>query len=91
MEKAGYSKEDVYEVGTVKGNHAREFATVVYHPTDEYFIWYKKIECHKECKNEVYQYRNCKICGDTFPITMGEKLFYEKKGFDLPWKCKDCR
>lgn len=51
----------------------------------------KKIEYHKECTNEVYQYRNCRICGDIFPITMGEKLFYDKKGYDLPWKCKDCR
>lgn len=51
----------------------------------------KKIEYHKECKNDFYQNRSCKICGDTFPITMGEKLFYEKKGLNLPWKCKDCR
>lgn len=46
---------------------------------------------HKDCKNNVYINRNCKICGDLFSITYGEKMFFENKGFNLPTKCKDCR
>ena len=42
-------------------------------------------------KNEIYVWRTCKECGERFSITVGEKEFFDKKGFDLPMRCKDCR
>ncbi|MCM1194257.1 MAG: hypothetical protein NC548_34280 [Lachnospiraceae bacterium] len=47
LEAAGYSREDVSEVGTVKGNHAREYATTLYQPTDEFFLWNKYAYMHR--------------------------------------------
>ena len=34
---------------------------------------------------------NCNICKKKMQMTKGELSFYEKKGFDLPKKCKECR
>lgn len=51
----------------------------------------KSMNMHKECKNSVYITHMCKVCKNWFPITYGEKQFFESKGFNLPQKCKDCR
>jgi serine/threonine protein kinase len=42
-------------------------------------------------KNIVYNHVSCSNCGVAFTITYGEKEFFEKKGYDLPKKCKNCR
>lgn len=47
LEAAGYNKEDVYEAGTVRGNHAREYATTIYRPTDAYFLWNEYAYMHR--------------------------------------------
>ena len=41
--------------------------------------------------NSVYMHVNCVNCGAQFEITYGNKEFFEKKGFDLPKRCIDCR
>ena len=46
---------------------------------------------HKDCKDVIYKRVSCSKCGDFFSITYGEKISFEKKGFDLPKKCKSCR
>jgi len=33
----------------------------------------------------------CVDCNSPFTFTAGEQEFYEKKGFVLPKRCKDCR
>jgi CxxC-x17-CxxC domain-containing protein len=33
----------------------------------------------------------CKDCGNDFEWTAEEQEFYEKKGFNQPLRCKDCR
>lgn len=42
-------------------------------------------------RNIVYTTVCCSECGKNFDITYGEKEFYDKMGFQLPKKCKDCR
>lgn len=42
-------------------------------------------------KQAVYTTIRCSQCGQTFEITNGEKAFFDKKGFQLPKKCKECR
>ena len=39
----------------------------------------------------VYTTIRCSECGRSFEITNGEKEFFDKKGFQLPKKCKNCR
>lgn len=46
---------------------------------------------HGECKNKEYVRSFCKVCGDRFTITYGEKEYLENKGYELPKKCKNCR
>ncbi|MDR0920007.1 MAG: zinc-ribbon domain-containing protein [Oscillospiraceae bacterium] len=41
--------------------------------------------------NSVYTTIICSNCDHPFEITYGEKKFYDKKGFDLPKKCSECR
>lgn len=43
------------------------------------------------CEKEVYETRLCRICGEQYDITFGEKNFYEFKGWKLPLKCGECR
>jgi hypothetical protein len=53
-----------------------------------------KYEMCKDCfnlKNMVYTRVRCSDCGRVFEITNGEKEFFEKKGYQLPKKCKSCR
>lgn len=48
----------------------------------------------KDClnkRNMVYTTIRCSECGRSFEITNGEKEFFDKKGFQLPKKCKNCR
>ena len=33
----------------------------------------------------------CRTCGKIFTLSSSELRFYEKKGFQLPRRCKDCR
>lgn len=62
-----------------------------------YEKYVKKSPKHELCKDcyeymrQPYRYVKCVDCGKTFEITNGEHLFYKKKGFDLPKRCKDCR
>ena len=53
-----------------------------------------RYEICKDClnkRNMVYTTIRCSECGRNFEITNGEKEFFDKKGFQLPKKCKDCR
>ena len=53
-----------------------------------------RYELCKDClnkRNMVYITARCVQCGKSFEITNGEKEFYDKKGFQLPRKCKECR
>lgn len=53
-----------------------------------------KYEICKDClnkRNMVYKTIRCSGCGRNFEITNGEKEFYDKKGYQLPKKCKSCR
>lgn len=51
----------------------------------------KSMNMHKECKNSVYITHMCRVCGNRFSITYGEKQFFESNDLNLPQKCKDCR
>lgn len=42
-------------------------------------------------KNSVAQYKSCRSCGRSFSITHGEIEFFNKKGYDLPTRCPNCR
>lgn len=42
-------------------------------------------------KCQVYTKLTCSDCYTTFEITIGEKEFYDKQGFDLPKRCKSCK
>lgn len=46
---------------------------------------------HKECRDKIFKNVFCKSCGNPFSITFGEKESLERKGYDLPKRCKDCR
>lgn len=46
---------------------------------------------HKECRDIVYTYAYCKECGNRFSITFGEKESFDRKGYELPKRCKGCR
>lgn len=53
-----------------------------------------RYEICKDClnkRNMVYTTIRCSECGRSFEITNGEKEFFDKKGFQLPKKCKNCR
>ena len=62
-----------------------------------YQKYIRRIHRYKVCKectkkrNMVYKTVRCAQCGKTFEITNGEKEFFDKKGFQLPKKCKECR
>lgn len=47
--------------------------------------------CRSCLKKMVYTKVRCTQCGKVFEITNGEKEFYDKKGFQLPKRCKECR
>lgn len=49
----------------------------------------EEITVDKE-KEIVYE-TNCNVCMNKIQMTKGELTFYEKKGFSLPKKCKECR
>lgn len=51
----------------------------------------RKQKFHKECKNKEYARLRCKMCGNEFTITYGEKESFENMGYVLPKKCKHCR
>ncbi|WP_299831277.1 zinc-ribbon domain containing protein [uncultured Metabacillus sp.] len=38
-----------------------------------------------------YYTRECYDCNNNFEISIGELKFFNKKGFDLPKRCKNCR
>lgn len=46
---------------------------------------------HKECRDKIFKKFFCKSCGNPFSITFGEKESFERKGLELPKRCKDCR
>lgn len=43
-----------------------------------------------DCRNKPYETRYCTECGRSFVITNGEKYSMDKKGYELPKKCKSC-
>ena len=47
-------------------------------------------DCY-ERKNTIWMRRECKDCGRTFEITLGEKEYFERNGLNLPTRCDDCR
>ncbi len=44
-----------------------------------------------ECSQKMYEKRICAQCGQEFAITMGEKMFLESRGKEMPLDCKPCR
>lgn len=47
--------------------------------------------CQNCYRNSPWEIRTCVDCGERFTITCGERDFYQKRGFDLPLRCKGCR
>ena len=45
----------------------------------------------EEKKDLVKETRTCKECGKEFTITFGQAAWYEKRGFQLPGRCDECR
>lgn len=80
-----------------EGEHykcARCGCDMVYTNYQKYIKEMPKYEICKEChdhKKEVYQRVRCATCGKVFEITYGEKEFYDKKGYQLPKNCPNCR
>lgn len=67
---------------------------MIYTNYQKYIKHSHKYEICRDCynkKNTVYAIVKCSECGESFKITYGEKEFYERKGFQLPKKCKNCR
>ena len=67
---------------------------MIYTNYQKYIRRIQRYEVCKECikkRNMVYKTVRCAQCGKTFEITNGEKEFFDKKGFQLPKKCKECR
>ena len=52
---------------------------------------------HEKCMacndklNSIYVSKPCSDCGRLFSITFGEKEYFDRKGFDLPKRCPNCR
>ena len=42
-------------------------------------------------KSIVFKTIICNCCNKGFNLTIGEKEYYDQKGFDLPKRCPDCR
>ena len=67
---------------------------MIYTNYQKYIRRIPRYEVCKDCinkRNMVYTTVRCAQCGKTFEITNGEKEFFDKKGFQLPKKCKECR
>ena len=67
---------------------------MIYKNYQKYIKKTNKYDICKECrdrKNKIYTTLRCSVCGNSFDITYGEKEYFEKKGFQLPKKCKKCR
>lgn len=67
---------------------------MLYSNYQKYIKTSPKHEICKDCfnwKDLTYISVRCSECGRVFEITNGEKEFFDKKGFALPKKCKDCR
>lgn len=47
-------------------------------------------DCFKDMETS-FSSRVCVDCGKTFTITVGEKEYFESKGFELPKRCSKCR
>lgn len=47
-------------------------------------------DCRKELDTVVKEIE-CRGCGDTFDFTLGEKEYYDSKGYDYPKRCSNCR
>lgn len=56
---------------------------------DKYHIGRQRF--HKECRNKAYVRSYCKVCGQEFIITYGERKSFESLRYELPKKCKNCR
>lgn len=71
---------------------------MVYTNYQKYIKRAPKFKICKDCKdfknnqkNMVYTSILCPDCHKYFDITYGEKEFYDKKGLQLPKRCKNCR
>ena len=51
----------------------------------------KKLPPSRCDKSQVYTTKTCCDCGTQFEITVGEKEFYDKQGFELSKRCKACK
>lgn len=75
--------------------HCAECGCEMVHTNYQKYIKHSpRYEICKDClnkRNMVYKTIRCSECGRNFDITYGEKEFYDKKGFQLPKKCKNCR
>lgn len=47
-------------------------------------------DCHA-FNNRVYKYLDCSECLQSFEFKNRDKEFYDKKGFNYPKRCKECR
>lgn len=50
-------------------------------------------ECY-ECRQEldsVVKEIECRACGESFDFTLGEKEYYDSKGYEEPKRCQTCR
>lgn len=52
---------------------------------------YRDYDLCSECRNEVVDRKICVECNEWFEITLGEMISFEKKGLNLPKRCKKCR
>lgn len=48
-------------------------------------------ECSSQYRSQVYQRIQCRLCGRVFDFTNGDREFYERKGYNFPSKCPECR
>lgn len=47
-------------------------------------------DCRKELDTVVKEIE-CRGCGETFDFTLGEKEYYDSKGYEYPKRCSSCR
>ena len=69
----------------------REMIYTNYQKLNKHAKRYKICRDCYEKRNTIWNRRTCKNCGRLFEITLGEKEYFEKKGFALPTRCEDCR
>ncbi len=67
---------------------------MIYTNYQKYIKHAKRYKICRDCyekRNTIWNRRTCKNCGRMFEITLGEKEYFDKKGFALPTRCENCR